>query len=127
MIIDKQLMLDQGVAVTASAPSTNIIDQGAAGNAYGNELYIVAKTSVAFAGGTSLGVQLQTSDTPNFATSTVLFDSSAIPVAKLTANTEIVKFKMPLGAKQYIRAYYTVVGTMTAGKLDVFFTPDVKI
>lgn len=126
MIIDKQMQLSNAQAVTATAASTNIIDQGAAGNAYGNELFFVTRVGTAFAGGTSIDFQLQTATDAAFTTPIVLYDSSAIPLASLTANTEVVKVKMPIGAKQYIRAYYTVVGTMTAGTVDAFFTPDVK-
>lgn len=130
MIIDKQLQLDSGFVLTVTAASTNVIDQGAAGNAYGNELFLVARVGTAFtaSGAGTLDIQLQTATDLAFTTPIVLFDSSAIGKAALTANTEIVKAKMPIGAKRYIRGYYTVgTGPMLTGTLDVFFTPDVHI
>lgn len=130
MIIDKQLQLDSGVAITVTAASTNIIDQGAAGNAYGNELYMVARVGTAFtaAGAGTLDIQLQTATDLAFTTPIVLYDSGAIAKTALTANTEVVKVRIPPGAKRYIRGYYTVgTGPMTAGTLDLFFTPDVHL
>ena len=129
MIIDKQLMLDSGVAITVTAASTNVIDQGAAGDAYGNELFMVARVGTAFtaAGLATLDIQIQTATDLAFTTPIVLFDSGAIAKASLTANKEVVKVKVPPGGKRYIRGYYTVAtGPMTAGTLDLFFTRDVR-
>lgn len=129
MIIDKELELSSAQTVTVSAASTNVIDQGAAGNAYGNELFFVARVGTAFdaAGSATMNVVLQTATDEAFTSPIVLFDSGAIGKVSLTANTEIVKARLPLGAKRYIRGYYTVgTGPMTAGTIDLFFAPDVK-
>lgn len=129
MILDKQLIFSESQAVTAAAGSTNIVNQGAAGNAYGNELFLVVqtKTAAAASGAATVNFQLRTSANADMSSSTVLFDSGAIGKAALTVGSEPVKAKVPLGAKQYIDVYYNVgTGPLTAGAFTAFLTPDVK-
>jgi hypothetical protein len=130
MIIDKALQLDLANPITVTAASVNVIDQGAAGNAIGNELYMTARVGTAFtaAGAGTLNIQLQTSVDLAFTTPIVLYDSGPIAKTALAANTEVVKVLIPPGSKRYIRAYYIVgTGPMTAGTIDINFSIDVQI
>jgi len=130
MILDKENQLSDSQAVTASAASTNTIDQGKSGNAYGNELFFLVQVreAVTAAGAATVNFQLETSDASDFATKSTLIDSGAIGKAVLTANTEPVKIRVPAGAKRYIRAYYTVgTGPLTAGKFDIFLASHVRV
>ena len=130
MIKDKLLELSLAQAVTASAASTNVINQGV-GTAFGPELTIVCQTRVAAlaAGAATVNFVIQTSVDEAFTAPIVLFDSGAIGKAALTINSEPVKVKFPHGSKQFIRGYYTVAtGPLTAGSFDLFIVnaADVK-
>ncbi len=128
MIKDYQLEFSRLQTITASAASTNYINQGAAGDAYGGELYLVCRVGTAFATGTSLTISLQTDTDSGFATNLeTLATSGAILTASLTANTEVFKIRLPQGLKQYFRLYYTVAGSnFTTGTIDAFLTKDIK-
>jgi DhnA family fructose-bisphosphate aldolase class Ia len=130
MIIDKQLTVSLAQAVTSSAASTDYIDQGAAGNAIGKELFLVVRvdTTATASGSATVNFQVESDSDSGFATAKVVnFDSGAIGKAALVAGVEIVKIKLPIGLKRYVRVYYTVgTGPLTAGKFDAFLTFDVK-
>lgn len=130
MILDKQLFMSKAQAVTASAASTDVIDMGKAGDAVGKELYLVVQVREAATatGSATVNLVLETDSKEDFSTKSVLFDSGAIAKADLTLNSEPVKVKIPVGMKQYLRAYYTVAtGPLTAGKFDAFLAMNVKI
>lgn len=129
MIRDHDLMFSLQQAITASAASTDIIDQGAAGDALDNEMFLVVKTGLTNWGGcTSLQITLQTDSADNFATAKVdLLTVPAIAVAALLKNTELVKVRLPQGTKRYLRLYYTIDGSnATTATLDAFLTPNVE-
>ncbi len=126
MILDKALQLSDNQAVTASAASTNVIDQLVGGDAY-EPVFVVASVSEDFAGLTSLTIDIQTADDEEFTTPVTLLSSGAIPAADLKAGSEPFKARLPFGTFRYVRAYYTVVGTGTAGKISLNMTKDVTI
>ena len=138
MIFDANLMFDMtytaaagmgGVAVftsNSSQVSTNVIDQlyqrdlGQAKSGVGPvEIFVVVTT--AFAGGTSLNIQLQGS-TDNV-TYTVYAESGAIPTASLVVGANLFNVQIPgvqpeTGpAPRYYRLNYVCVGVMTAGSV----------
>lgn len=136
MIFDANLMFDMtysaangmgGVNVFTSGSSqvsTNVIDQLYArdlGQAKSGvapvEIFVVVTT--AFAGGTSLNIQLQGS-TDNI-TYTTYAESGAIPLAALTLGANLFNVMIP-GVQpesgpppRYYRLNYVCVGAMTAG------------
>lgn len=126
-LIDANDRLSVDQAVTSSAASTYYIDGRAAGDALESNLYFVAKVGTAFAGGTSLEIQLQTAADSTFSSPVTLYDSGAILLANLTANSIQVKAPLPIGFKRYVRAYYTVSGTMTAGTINAFLQQGVCV
>ena len=50
MLLDQNAVFSEKQAVTATAASTNVVDQGAAGNAVPGGLFAVCRTDEAFAG-----------------------------------------------------------------------------
>lgn len=133
MIIDKQNHFNYGMqTITATAASTDIIDQGAAGVEYGpGSSFLVSRAGTAFtaAGAATLNIQLQTATDPAFTTPVTVYDSGAIAKTALTANTLVQQVDISaLPLKRYIRVYYVVgTGPMTAGTIESFLTPDVKV
>ncbi len=127
MIIDKQLEFSDAQAITATAPSTNIIDTQVAGQAY-EALWFVAQVATTMTGGTSVTVDLQTDDAAAFAAPKTLYSSGAVPVASLTAGAQLAKVRVPPGCKRYLRVNYTVAGgPFTAGAVDAFLVMDAQI
>ena len=128
MILDKLNEFCSGYALSGGAGNSDVIDLGAAGDAY-KALWLVAKMNdAAAAGGTNAAVKLQTSDTEAFTTAVDLPASSGTVVtAALTANKTLIKQRLPLGCKRYLRLNFAVTGTFTAGAVHGFLTPDISI
>lgn len=124
MLLDQNCMLSDKQAVTATAASANVIDQGAAGDSRAG-LYVYCKTDEAFAGLTGLKIALQTADNSAFTSPKTLM-SLDFTVADLTADKELFKAVLPLGCLRFVRGYYTVTGTGTAGKVSLFLTDGVE-
>jgi outer membrane receptor for ferrienterochelin and colicin len=122
MIFDKQAVFSEDQAVTVTAASTNVINLGdddAAVQALNSkgDLEVFAAVTTAFADGTSLKVGLQSDDDEAFGSPTTVVESAAIGVATLKAGYRFKIPKLPRINEQYVRLYYTVVGTMSAGKI----------
>lgn len=131
MIKDAELEFSSAQAITASAASTNVIDQGAACNP-GKPMKLVCLVDTAFdsAGDAGiLAIAVQSSVDEAFTSPISHGSSPAIPQASLLAGKRVYLADMPThGLKQYVRLYYTVTGAdFTAGKLDAFLTPDAEI
>lgn len=122
MLIDSTLVLSDKQAVTASAASDNVIDQLAKGDAH-NRCVVIAQIDEDFAGLTDLKISLQTCGVSAFSSSKELF-SASFAAADLKKGKTLVKTVLPLGADRYIRGYYTVTGTGTAGKISLFVTDE---
>ena len=132
MILDYKNQFSRLQAVTTDAASTDVVDQGAAGQAYGGELWLVGRVGTAFgsANGTAtLVVKLQSDSAEAFNVAVVdHFVSPSYAVADLTANKILFKVRVPVGMKQYVRGYYdTSVEAFNAGTIDLFLTSDVEV
>jgi hypothetical protein len=128
MIMDKNLQMSDSQAVTVTAPSTDYIDQLAAGDAE-KELFLVVQVheAVTAAGAADVNVSLETDDNPSFSSPTTLWESGAIGKATLVNNYEVAKVRIPKGAERYLRTKYTVgTGPLTAGKFDAFLVMDAQ-
>lgn len=129
MIVDANNIFSDGQAITATAPSTNVLDLGAPGTPYGapaaveqdigksNHIPIALNVTQAFNNLTSLAVALQvSSDNSTFvevATRTYL-------AAELAAVGQLnFPAQVPVGTNlRYVRLNYTVTGTApTTGKI----------
>lgn len=132
MIIDDTLVFSDGQAITADAASTNILDIGAAGTAYGHaapvrrdigvgrDIPIFVSVTEAFNNLTSLTISLQVDDEPAFGSPKTVAQSAAVPLASLVVGYKFTwPAELPEGTdERYIRLYYDVTGTNPAtGKI----------
>jgi hypothetical protein len=128
MMYDKLNTFGTDQAVTTTAPSTDIVDLGAArdmGNGEPLELVILVTQSVTAAGAASVTFTLETDDNAGFSSPAVLANSGALGKAALPAGTEVLRVKLPLDAERYLRTNYTVAtGPLTAGMFTAFLTHD---
>jgi hypothetical protein len=134
MIVDDTLVLSDHQAITATARSTNIIDIGAAGTAFGHsaavardigkatEIPLFISVTEVFNNLTSLSVQLEVDDDPAFGSPRVVAAGPAITLAGggLAAGS-VIQFpaELPEGTNErFIGLRYTVVGAApTTGKI----------
>ena len=122
MILDKQNLFSEDQAITVTAVSTNIIDLGnddALVQALNEKnATILCQVTETFEGGTSVKASLYKDNDVAFGSATLVQETDAIALASLVAG-----YKFPLGRilplmdEQYLRMTYTVVGTMSAGKI----------
>ncbi len=126
MLLDQNAVLSDAQAVAANAASENVMDLGVAGNAVPGGLFAVCRVDETVAGASAVGVALQTADTEDFATPQELAGAS-FAAADLTAGKTVFAVAVPAGVKRYVRAYYTVTGSATAGKLSFFLTDAVDM
>jgi len=127
MIIDKQLLMSEDQAITATAVSTNVIDLGAAGVAEGHPLRVLAQVTANFAALTSLKCDVQTATDAAF-TSPVILQGDSLTLA----NSQLVAGeKFTLGTLsgnkvlRYVRLNYTVTGdNATAGTITASLVLD---
>lgn len=123
MLIDKENLLSDGQALTATAASTNIIDLGAArelGTA-NIRLRVQVDAALTSGGSSTLTIALQTDDNASFSSATALFTTAAIPKASLVAGYVAVDIVVPKGTERYLRLNYTVgTADFTAGNISAF-------
>ena len=126
MIIDKELVFLNDEAAYGDTASDSV-DLVKAGGVYDNAWLFVKVGSEVFNTMTSMDIVLQTSD-DDFASDTVeLFSVNKLLAEMNAVNTVLIKVRVPLGVKQYLRVYATAVGTdNTTGKLYAAIVPDVN-
>lgn len=141
MIFDRTLLLSNRQAITATAPSTNVIDVGPVGTAHGHAaplarnlglsacipflIQVVEDFDIA-EGSPTLTVALQSSNVEGFGSGVnTVWSSGAIALANLKAgaNLGLVNY-IPKGVldagirERYFRLNYTVAsGPFTAGRI----------
>ena len=116
MLLDKEQNFSLNQAITASAASTNAI-QAKGEIAAGGPTPLIVQVVEDFAGLTSLEVQLQTASDSAFTAPDTLFTTPVIPATKLKQGYVIPLSFLPEGNLGFIRLFYKVTGTATAGKL----------
>lgn len=126
MLLDQSVIFSDRQVLKATAASSYILDLAAAGNAVQGALYVVARLDESLKGATKLTVALQTADTADFSNAQELV-SVAFGAEHLAGAGELFRLPFPLGAKRYVRAYYTVAGTPSAGKVSCFVTDAVDM
>lgn len=137
MLLDGETQFSNRQAITATAASTNTIDLGATGTRShspvpltrdigGWDMDLLVQVTQAFAGGTSLAVQIQTDDNVGFTSPTVVASTAAVPVAELVAGYKFSLADFPRKtAERYVRLNYVAVGTFTAGNVTAAVTAGV--
>lgn len=126
MLLDQSVIFSDRQVLTATAASSYTLDLATAGNAVQGALYVVARLDESLKGTTKLTVALQTADTADFSNAQELV-SVAFGAEHLAGAGELFRLPFPLGAKRYVRAYYTVAGTPSAGKVSCFVTDAVDM
>lgn len=121
MIIDKNLMLSDGQAVTATANSTHTLDTGE-GDLGASPLELVALSAADATGDGTLVVSLQSCDsaTGSFAD---MVQSRGLKAVDLKAGASLLPIRVPRGVQRCLRLKYTVTGTLSA-TLTAFLTLD---
>lgn len=125
MIQDKNLMFSSAQAVTSTARSTNVIDQGAtaAGSNLGKgndlvEVFIQVVTTFTTSDAATLAVSLCTDSDETISNGTVLVTTPALAVGTLVAGYQVSIGTLPVNVLRYLDLNYTVgTGTFTAGKI----------
>lgn len=129
MMLDKQATLSEEQAVTDSANSTDVYDQGVSGGdlGAGQPLMFEALLTETFTGATSVEIQLVGADNSALTTNVAVIETSgAIPVADLLAGSRFSGTINLHEPKQYIGFKYVVVGgPATEGAVTSFINLDV--
>lgn len=122
MIIDKGNQFASAQVVTVTAPSTDVIDQGANQDAgVGGKLQVLVQVDTAFtaAGAATMQIQLQCDSDSAFGTVKTVIETDAIPVATLIAGYRAI---LPIPYyldKRYIRVNYVIAtGPMLTGAIS---------
>jgi hypothetical protein len=141
MILDKNLLLAEGQAVTATAISENVIRIPDAGVVYGEgapisrdlgpgqEVPILIQVVEDFATLTSLTISLETADNAALSTNAeVLFSTGAIPAASLLAGYRTAVRVLPdFVLRDYLGLRFTVGGSdATAGQITAALGTEVN-
>ncbi|MBX5020419.1 Bbp16 family capsid cement protein [Rhizobium lentis] len=129
MIFDKQTMLSDAQAITATAASTNNIDLGPVKTGIvrdigkGKAIPLLVQVVEAFNNLTSLTVELQTDDNSGFTSAKTVW-SQVVVLADLKAGKVVIPEYIPRGTdERYVRLNYTVTGTApTTGKITAGVT-----
>lgn len=115
MILDEQGLFSDNQTITANTASTNIINtNGDIGK--GTPVNLLIQVTDDFAGLTNLKVSVQTFDTEDFTTPVTLIEANEA-AENLKKGYKFPINVLPTGIKKYLRLYYTVTGTGTAGKI----------
>lgn len=122
MLLDLESIFSNSQAITTSTVSENIVKLASTTHnmtevSFGVPIPLLIQVEEAFAGCTSLQVDVQTSDTEEFEEVTTLVSSDAVNVDKLTSGYKFPINYIPKGNLGYMRLYYTVDGTATAGTI----------
>lgn len=141
MILNANLILSEGQAVTTTAISENVIQWNETGIATGEAAQIVRNIGSGtpvpmlmqvvenFATLTSLTITLETSNSADLSASTVLASSGAIPLASLVAGFRpaFTRHVPDATMLDYFGLRYTVTGTAaTAGKISAAVATEVN-
>jgi hypothetical protein len=122
-LIDDVLVIHE-TTLTASAATTDFIDQGAANVAIGNELYmelLVTTVLDSTEEDATLTFSIQGDSSNAFGSAVTLVSTAAIPEATLAAGY-VMRLRVPIEqGYQYLRGYMTV-GThnFTSGAVKVY-------
>lgn len=123
MIFDNTLLFSDNQAVTATAPSTNVVDLGAAPNGRdigpGTPIPLAVIVTEDFAGLTSLTISIQVDDNAAFSSPKTVYTTVAYPLTDLVVGKRfLLPEYVPTGTNErYMRLNYTVAGTGTAGTI----------
>ncbi|WP_421930044.1 Bbp16 family capsid cement protein [Nitratireductor rhodophyticola] len=132
MIFDQTNLLSDAQAITATAPSTNVIDLSPIASGIvrdigkGTQIPLLVQVVEDFdaGGAATLTVSLQIDSDEAFGTAETVWTSPATDLAELKAGKVFIPEYVPRGTdKRYMRLNYAVAtGPMTAGKITAGVT-----
>lgn len=130
MLLDKQTQFSDAQAITASAASTNYIDQSVIKNlGVGEELTLVVLVTVAFTdtgSDSTVTPSLQTDDNTSFSSAATIRTFDTLAALSAAGTQRIYKLEPYTQAgiyERYIQLYYTVAGgNLTTGSISAFLT-----
>lgn len=121
MMTDRETTFSNFQAVTTGTQySTDKYNTGLANHPNintGRELQVFVSVGTAFAGGTSLTVNLVESANSDLSSPTVLATTGAIAEASLTAGARLLATALPRTSKQYLGLEFVTVGIHSAGTI----------
>ena len=121
MLLDQTVLFSDAQALRATGASTNTLDLTAPGNAGAGRLVLIAHADTAFAGATQIVAALQTSSKADFSSDVTTLASVTLSATQLAdTDKNLFALGVPQGLKRYVRMYYTVTGTITAGAITCF-------
>lgn len=141
MILDERTEFVDATAIPGSAGTAafgDVIDLRSLGGAglgglrdvgNGREIFWYVSVDTAGAGGTSVNLQLVSSDSPSLTSPTVHDQTGVIVLANLTAGKLLAMKSVPLEGpeyKRYLGLQAVTVGTFTGGALSSGLTLDPK-
>lgn len=121
MRLDSQALFSDAQEITTTAASENVVEISKPNGkfsevAFGEDIPLLIQVVEDFAGLTSLKVGVQTSADDTFTSPVTLIEATLL-LADLKAGKKFPIKSVPAGNKGYMRLYYTVTGTGTAGKI----------
>ena len=124
MILDRTGLLSENQAITATAPSTNVLDLGSPGTPYGataalnrdvgrgEPIPFYIGVTETFNNLTSLTVAIQTDTTTAFSSPVTVWSQTVVLADLVPGQRHILPDWIPAGAnRQFVRMNYTVTGT----------------
>lgn len=123
MFIDKRLQVSAQQALSATAPSTDVIDLGSLRLiGPGEPLWWVIAARVGLAGTTpTLDIAVQTDDNSAFSSPATLLSYPQLAAAGFTLGTRLV-IPMTFTNERYLRLNYTMGGTTPTATVDAWLT-----
>lgn len=121
MITDREMTFSNNQAVTTGTQySTDKYDTGLANHPNvntGRELQVFVSVGTAFAGGTSLQVNVVESANADLSSPTVLLTGAVVLEASLPAAAVLIRSALPRTSKRYLGLQFVTVGTHSAGTI----------
>lgn len=128
MYVDKETIFSNDQSITVTAASENKYDMGQSTDLVQeiltNGIQICCQVTTAFVGGTALYVVLQTDDNEDFNSPVNLFLTQSLYVGELTTGRAFQMNYLPTNLQRYLRLYYVVNGTMSAGAISAALVLD---
>ena len=113
----KALFFDGTEAIAGAVVPSKLVWMGETHSVQGNVRIDARVVGADFVGGTSLQLQLQTSDTEAFTVAVVLYETAAIPIANLKVGMPFNLPPIPDGALTYLKIRAIPAGTFTDGHI----------
>ncbi|RUR69071.1 hypothetical protein EJP67_18595 [Variovorax guangxiensis] len=131
MILDTQEQFSAAQTVAAAVGdivSTNVYDTGAAADSgAGEPVWLFAKLVAALTSGGAGTVQVVLQDSADNSSFADVLAGKAFTTTTGVANAELIKVRLPVGLRRYLRVVYRIAGaTTTGGTASAYLTKDVQ-